>query len=124
MDKIKNRNELAEKARQMGIDIQKIDSYARILDEIFKKKVRENITNPTFITDYPIELSPLAKKKKDEKGIVERFQLIVAGIELCNAFSELNDPLDQESRFKEQEAARESGDEEAQRMDEDYVTRV
>ena len=75
---------------------------------------------PTFVIDYPLELSPLAKKKN--KNTVERFQLIAAGIELCNAFSELNDPLDQEERFKEQEKAREAGDEEAQRMDDDYIT--
>ncbi len=130
---MRDRNELAEKAKGFGIDITPADSYARILDEIFKKKVRTQIVEPVFVTDYPLELSPLAKRKSDSppfKGgvrgggidLTERFQLVVAGMELCNAFSELNDPLDQEARFKKQEKAREAGDEEAQRMDTDFVT--
>lgn len=133
---MRDRAELAKKATDMGIDITPADNYARILDEIFKKKVRTTIVEPVFVTDYPIELSPLAKKKAEprsesgklsttgekSKGLTERFQLVVAGMELCNAFSELNDPLDQEERFKEQEKAREAGDEEAQRMDTDFVT--
>ena len=118
----KDREILAEKAKSMGIDISPADGYARILDEIFKKKVRTNIIEPIFVIDYPIELSPLAKKKEKGKGLVERFQLVVAGMELCNAYSELNDPLDQENRFKEQEQAHKAGDEEAQRMDTDFVT--
>jgi lysyl-tRNA synthetase class 2 len=120
INKIRERDELAKEAQKFGIEISKSDGWPRILDEIFKKKVRVNIVEPTFVIDYPLELSPLAKKKN--KNTVERFQLIAAGIELCNAFSELNDPLDQEERFKEQEKAREAGDEEAQRMDDDYIT--
>lgn len=119
---MRDRGELAKKAGGMGIEVAPADSYARILDEIFKKKVRTQIVEPVFVMDYPIELSPLAKKKDKSKGYVERFQLVVAGMELCNAFSELNDALDQEERFKEQEKAREAGDEEAQRMDTDFVT--
>ena len=120
INKIRERDELAKEAQKFGIEISKSDGWPRILDEIFKKKVRVNIVEPTFVIDYPLELSPLAKKKN--KNTVERFQLIAAGIELCNAFSELNDPLDQEERFKEQEKASEAGDEEAQRMDDDYIT--
>ncbi|MFA5133616.1 MAG: lysine--tRNA ligase [Patescibacteria group bacterium] len=117
-----DRDELSKKAEAMGIEVTPADSYARILDEIFKKKVRTTIVDPVFVIDYPIELSPLAKKKEKSNGLVERFQLVVAGMELCNAFSELNDPLDQEERFLEQEKAREAGDEEAQRMDTDFIT--
>ncbi len=126
---MRDRAELGKYATDMGIDITPADSYARILDEIFKKKVRTVIIDPVFVTDYPLELSPLAKKKASPPAVrspkgeeTERFQLVVAGMELCNAFSELNDPLDQEARFKEQEKAREAGDEEAQRMDTDFVT--
>ncbi|MFH1193442.1 MAG: lysine--tRNA ligase [bacterium] len=129
---VKDRNELAEKATDMGIDITPADSYARILDEIFKKKVRTQIVEPVFVVDYPLALSPLAKRKVSPPArggvrgggsdLTERFQLVVAGMELCNAFSELNDPLDQEERFKEQEKARKAGDEEAQPMDADFVT--
>jgi len=122
INKVKDREALAAKAKDMGIEITPADSYARILDEIFKKKVRVHIVEPTFVIDYPLVLSPLAKKKGGKGDIVERFQLVAAGMELCNAFSELNDPLDQEERFKEQEKARAAGDEEAQRMDTDYVT--
>ena len=122
INEVKDREALATKAKSFGIDITPADGWARILDEIFKKKVRPNIIKPTFVIDYPLELSPLAKKKAGKKDIVERFQLVAAGMELCNAFSELNDPLDQEERFKEQEKARKAGDEEAQRMDEDFVT--
>jgi lysyl-tRNA synthetase class 2 len=117
--KFSERAALAKEAERLGVDVASSDGWAHILDEIFKKKVRVNIIDPTFVIDYPLELSPLAKKKTADT--VERFQLVVGGMELCNAFSELNDPLDQEARFKEQEAAGRAGDEEAQPMDNDYV---
>jgi len=122
IDKITNKEELAKKAKDIGVKVGKGDSYGKILDEIFKKKFRATTFQPTFIVDYPLELSPLAKKKDGSNNTVERFQLIIAGMEVCNAFSELNDPLDQEQRFKSQEKARKEGDEEAQRMDKDYIT--
>lgn len=108
-------------ARKHGCDIEDSASRAKIFDEIFKELVRPQLIQPTYVTDYPIELSPLAKKKPDNENYVERFQLVVGRIELCNAFSELNDPVDQEERFKEQEKMRAAGDDEAQRIDRDYV---
>ncbi|HHE55125.1 MAG TPA: lysine--tRNA ligase, partial [Caldithrix abyssi] len=79
------------------------------------------LIQPTFIYDYPIEMSPLAKKHREKPGLVERFEPIIAGKEVANAFSELNDPIDQKERFLEQLKLRERGDEEAQMMDEDYI---
>ncbi|PIT88793.1 MAG: lysine--tRNA ligase [Candidatus Magasanikbacteria bacterium CG10_big_fil_rev_8_21_14_0_10_36_32] len=103
-------------------DIDKNTGRGKLIDEIYKTFARPKIINPTFMTDHPIELSPLSKKKTDDPRYAERFQLVcVGGNELCNAFSELNDPLDQEARFKEQEKLRQLGDEEGMRYDEDYI---
>jgi len=113
---------LKMKAKEMGLSIEENWDFSKVLDEIFKEKVRAKIINPIFIIDYPIEISPLAKKTPNNPNYVERFQLIVAGLEICNAFSELNDPLDQRKRFEAQEALLEKGDEEAQRIDEDFIT--
>jgi lysyl-tRNA synthetase class 2 len=92
-----------------------------LLDELFKELVEQHITQPVFITDHPRELSPLAKVNRRNPALVERFELIAMGRELANAFSELNDPMDQRSRFEAQKALREAGDEEAQTYDEDYI---
>lgn len=114
--------ELLNTARKEGAEIEEGTSYGKILDEIFKTFVRPKIVQPTFVIDYPLALSPLAKRKADKPELTERFQLLVGkGIELVNAFSELNDPLDQEERFKKQQEAREAGEEEAQRFDKDFV---
>jgi lysyl-tRNA synthetase class 2 len=116
------KNELTDAARKEGAEIEDGASLGKILDEIFKTFVRPKIEQPTFIVDYPIALSPLAKRKANNPNLTERFQLLVGkGIELTNAFSELNDPLDQEERFKRQQEAREAGEEEAQRFDKDFV---
>lgn len=88
---------------------------------MFERLVEDTLIQPTFITDYPIEISPLAKSSPDDKNIVERFELFAAGMELANAFTELNDPIDQRDRFAAQEELRERGDEEAQRIDEDFL---
>jgi len=80
------------------------------------------LIQPTFLYDYPIELSPLAKKKRDNDALTERFQVVIGRLELCNAFSELNDPIDQRERFESQGALREAGDDEAQHLDEDFLT--
>ena len=94
----------------------------KLIDEIFGEFVEPKLIQPTFITDYPIELSPLAKKHRDKPGLVERFEAICNGKELCNAFSELNDPDDQRSRFESQVRLSDQGDEEAmQEVDEDYL---
>jgi lysyl-tRNA synthetase class 2 len=112
---------LTKAAQDLGLEIEPSWGRGEIMDEIFKKKVVPQIIRPTFIYDYPIELSPLAKKKPDDPALVERFQLIINGLECANAFSELNDPLDQRERFLEQEKLRAGGLEQAQRIDEDFI---
>jgi len=116
-----NPEEALQWARSKKIEIEKGASHAKVLDEIFKEFVEPHLVQPTFVTDYPVELSPLAKRKKDNPDLVERFELFIASREIANAFSELNDPLDQKGRFLKQVEARERGDEEAQYMDEDFV---
>lgn len=122
IEKYPDRASLAKAAVEHGVPVEAKDDRGSILDNLYKKFVRANIVNPTFIIDQPVELSPLAKKKRSDPRYVERFQLVLAeGTELVNAFSELNDPIDQRQRFEEQERLREKGDDEAQHMDEDYV---
>lgn len=108
--------------QDFNASIDQKSSRAKLLDELFKVTVRSAIIAPTFIINYPVELSPLAKKVPGNERYVERFQLIAAKRELCNAFTELNDPIDQRERFKNQEAMRADGDDEAQRIDEDFIT--
>jgi lysyl-tRNA synthetase class 2 len=105
--------------RQLRVDPQR--TRGTLVDEIFSEYVEPTLIQPTFITDFPVEISPLAKKKPDNPELVERFELFIGGLELGNAFSELNDPLDQRERFLQQKRQREAGDEEAHPMDEDYV---
>ena len=93
----------------------------RFVDELFKAYGEPHLEQPTLVTDYPIEISPLAKPKRGDATLAERFELFVHGRELANAFSELNDPDDQRRRFEAQAAARKAGDEEAQQLDEDYI---
>ena len=113
--------ELRSIAKELHIDVGPSLGSGAIIDEIFGQKAEPYLIQPTFITDYPIEMSPLAKKHRSEPGLVERFEGIVNGHEICNAFSELNDPLDQRSRFEEQMKLGARGDEEAQVLDEDYL---
>ncbi len=96
-------------------------SFGKVLDEIFKETVEPSLVQPTFITDYPVELSPLAKKKASDPSLVDRFELFIAGREIANAFSELNDPLDQRERFLKQLEEKARGDEETHPMDEDFI---
>jgi lysyl-tRNA synthetase class 2 len=110
-----------EYAIKNSIDISNKHSHAKILDEIFKKKVEPFLIQPVFIIDYPVELSPLAKRKKESPELVERFELFVGAREIANAFSELNDPADQRQRFQRQVEVREMGDEEASVIDEDFL---
>jgi lysyl-tRNA synthetase class 2 len=114
--------ELVDTARKLGLDVPSDMPGKKILDNIFDEKVLPNIKEPTFVTDYPTIYSPLAKSRYDEPAITERFELFINGKEVANAFSELNDPVEQRKRFKEQVDARAKGDDEAQPYDEDYVT--
>jgi lysyl-tRNA synthetase, class II len=117
----KNATELQAIARQLGVETEKGAGVGAVIDEIFSQKVEHHLVQPTFITDYPVEMSPLAKRHRKEAGLVERFEAICNGHELCNAFSELNDPLDQRARFEEQMRLRAGGAEEVQPLDEDYL---
>lgn len=114
-------DEFKQKAKELGIVIEKTMTKGVIADEIYKKVSRPNMIQPTFVINHPLELSPLTKKLPDDPAHVARFQLLIGGFELMNAFSELNDPRDQRERFEAQEKLRGKGDEEAQRLDEDYI---
>jgi len=118
----KDRNAAAELAESAGCVVEESMGYGKIVDEVMSEKVKPNLIQPTFLYDYPLEISPLAKKKRDNPELTERFQLFIAGMEMGNAFSELNDPIDQRERFMDQVRQRERGDEEAQYLDDDYIT--
>ncbi len=123
IEQYSDRASIAKEATKLNVPVEKTDSHATIIDNIYKTHVRPNIIQPTYLIDYPVEISPLAKRKTDDPRYVEMFQLVYGGgVENIKAFSELNDPLDQEARFTEQQVARDSGDEEAQFSDDDYVT--
>jgi lysyl-tRNA synthetase class 2 len=113
--------DLRRAARELHVEVAPADGAGKIIDEIFGEKVEPNLIQPTFIMDYPVEMSPLAKRHRSVEGVVERFEAICNGHEICNAFSELNDPLDQRGRFEEQMRARTRGEEEIQPLDEDYL---
>ena len=108
-------------AKKAGLTVDKSWGRGKLLDELYKKFVRPKLVQPVFLINHPIELSPLSKKIPGRENYVERFQLVVKTAEVCNAFSELNDPLDQEGRFAEQKKLREAGDEEAQGADQSFV---
>jgi lysyl-tRNA synthetase class 2 len=114
-------HELRRVAKELNVEVAPTDGAGAIIDEIFSEKVEPNLIQPTFVTDYPVEMSPLAKRHRSEPGLVERFEVICNGQELCNAFSELNDPLDQRARFEEQMRRRLAGEEEIQPIDEDFL---
>lgn len=114
--------ESAEKlATEKGIKVESSWGKGKIIQELFDLLVEDKLVNPTFITDYPKEISPLAKSKEDNSSLTDRFELFVAGMELSNGFNELNDPIDQRERFQKQVDSRNSGDEEACMMDDDYI---
>lgn len=107
--------------KEWGMEIDETMGKAKLIDEIFGEKVEGHLIQPTFIIDYPVEMSPLTKKHRSKAGLVERFELFVNGKEVANAYSELNDPIDQRERFEEQLRLAERGDEEAMVMDEDFI---
>ena len=119
-----NELDLIEVAKKLNIQVDKTMGKGKLIDEIFGEKCEKNIVQPTFITDYPVEMSPLAKKHRKTDGLVERFEAICNGKELCNAFSELNDPIDQRERFEEQLELAKKGDEEAMVLDEDFLRAI
>lgn len=114
-------NELRATAKNLEVPVDKTMGKGKLIDEIFGEKCEGQLIQPTFITDYPVEMSPLAKKHKDKPGLVERFEAIANGKEICNAFSELNDPIDQRKRFEEQLELGKRGDDEAMVLDEDFL---
>ena len=117
----KSESELKAIAKELHLDIDAPFEKGKVYDKIFSEHIEPKMIQPTFIIDYPVEISPLAKKHRSKSGLVERFEVIVAGMELCNAFSELNDPVDQRERLEEQATLRSKGDEEAMTIDEDYI---
>ncbi len=117
-----SRGELAKVAEELGLEVDPSMGSGKLIDEIFGEFVEPGLIQPTFITDYPVELSPLAKRHRKTPGLVERFEAVVGGKEICNAFSELNDPDEQRARFEAQDRLHAAGDEEATGMiDEDYL---
>lgn len=117
----KSENEIREIAQSLGIDVVDSMGKGKLIDEIFGEKCEHHYIQPTFITDYPVEMSPLCKKHREDDSLTERFELMVNGKELANAYSELNDPIDQRERFEEQLKLSEKGDDEAMFIDQDFL---
>jgi lysyl-tRNA synthetase class 2 len=116
-----NESQLKDICRQLGIEIDDTMGVGKLIDEIFSEKCEKNYIQPTFIMDYPIEMSPLCKRHRSNPNLTERFELMVNGKELANAYSELNDPIDQRNRFEEQLRLSEKGDDEAMFIDQDFL---
>lgn len=116
-----NEEQLRSVCGQLHIHVDNTMGKGKLIDEIFGEKCEDHYVQPTFITDYPVEMSPLTKKHRDKPGLVERFELIINGKEIANAYSELNDPLDQRDRFEEQVRLMERGDDEAMFIDYDFL---
>lgn len=121
LDKVKTRKELALKLDELEIEYEESAGYGRLIDILYKQKCRPRLLNPCFLINHPLTLSPLAKKPNEQANTAERFQILAGGMELANAYSELNDPLDQKRRFEEQARLRRQGDFEAHMMDEDFI---
>ena len=117
----KDEDGLRDVCQQLGIHADKSMGKGKLIDEIFSEKCEHHFIQPTFIIDYPVEMSPLTKKHRSKPGLVERFELMVNGKEIANAYSELNDPLEQRERFEEQAKLMERGDHEAMFVDHDFL---
>jgi lysyl-tRNA synthetase class 2 len=118
---LENRAKAFACACELGLEVKETDPLGKLITAIFEEVVEKNLIQPTFVTLYPVEVSPLSKRNAADPGLTDRFELYIAGKEIANAFSELNDPEDQRGRFLAQLQEREEGDEEAHVMDEDYV---
>ena len=117
----KSEKEIFDFARSIGVEVDETMGKGKLIDEIFGEKCEGNYIQPTFITDYPIEMSPLTKKHRSKEGLTERFELMVCGKEIANAYSELNDPIDQRERFEKQVELGKKGDDEAMFIDQDFL---
>ena len=115
---------MVKTAKKLGVEVDKSMGRGKLIDEIFSGKCEGQLIQPTFITDYPVEMSPLAKKHREHDGLAERFEGFCNQKEICNAFSELNDPIDQRARFEEQLELGKRGDEEAMVLDEDFLRAI
>ncbi len=120
-ESLENFEKTVEVARRMGIQTEKFEGHGKLLTKIFDVAVEPELIQPTFITHYPVEVSPLSRRNEMDPGLTDRFELFIAGREMANAFSELNDPRDQRQRFQSQLEAKDAGDEEAHEMDDDYL---
>ena len=116
-----NEDEIRQVCKDQHVPIDETMGRGKLIDELFGEKAEPNLIQPTFITDYPVEMSPLAKKHRSKEGLVERFEAICNGKEILNSFSELNDPIDQRERFQEQLELGKRGDDEAMMLDEDFL---
>jgi lysyl-tRNA synthetase, class II len=122
-EKYRDLASLQETMRSLNVEVEKNASWGRLIDKLFSTYVEPSLIQPTFVIDHPVEISPLAKGKADDPRLVERFECFIGGMEVANAFTELNDPIEQRKRFEEQERMRAMmGDEEVERLDEDFLT--
>ncbi|MDJ0925159.1 MAG: lysine--tRNA ligase, partial [Acidimicrobiia bacterium] len=113
--------EIRDLAERHGIEPESTWGHGKIIDQLFEELVADSIWEPTYVLDHPKEISPLAREHRDDPNLTERYELFIAGAEYANAFSELNDPLDQRTRFEQQARARAEGDDEAHPIDDDYI---
>jgi lysyl-tRNA synthetase class 2 len=120
-EELRDREAMAAHARRLGVQVKDAWGWGKLMLEIFERTVEPALVQPTFITDHPIEVSPLARESDTDKGMTDRFELFIGGKELANGFSELNDPEDQARRFQAQVDAKDAGDDEAMHFDADYI---
>jgi len=122
-DRCRDLHSLREELVRLGVPVEERASWGRLVDKLFSAFVEPHLVQPTFVLDYPVEMTPLAKNKPDDPRLVERFECFIGGFEIANAFTELNDPAEQRRRLEEQERLRSvMGDEEVERLDEDFLT--